>query len=260
MKRIKKYSSYIFESPINGGFAGQDVIYPLGPYKDKEFNFTYTQNEDRSINVTELPLGWHVLDLSARKLDKLPYNFNSLPPGSSLKISNNNLTSLEGCPKSITGIYFDCSNNKLTSLKGGPKTVEGNYLCDNNDIRMVREENVDYVGGNFTIGNNPNLLREGSIWTILEEDIVQGFIAFVCKKYGEDFDSSGGALTLEPSEVEDINNNGLYSKTHTDGWTITGEIHEDYYTWVNDFSAEHPELGRVWGNFEDIVYADSEEG
>ncbi len=44
------------------------------------------------------------------------------------------------------------------------------------------------------------------------------------------------------------------------GWEISGEIHEDYYEWVNDFEATHPTFGKVWGNFEDTVFADSEEG
>ena len=44
------------------------------------------------------------------------------------------------------------------------------------------------------------------------------------------------------------------------GWVITGDIKEDYYTWVNEFEAVHPIYGKVWGNFEYEVYADSEEG
>ncbi len=43
------------------------------------------------------------------------------------------------------------------------------------------------------------------------------------------------------------------------GWIVEGAIHEDYYEWVNDFQARHPEKGLVWGNFEDIVYATSQE-
>jgi hypothetical protein len=70
------------------------------------------------------------------------------------------------------------------------------------------------------------------------------------KKFGVDFYSYGGALTLSP---ECVGNNDS-------GWRIEGEIQEDYYRWVNEFSATHPQYGRVWGNFEDVVYADSEEG
>ena len=58
---------------------------------------------------------------------------------------------------------------------------------------------------------------------------------------------SGGANTLSPK----------YIGTNESGWTITGEVHEDYYTWVNEFLATHPDLGIVSGNFESDVYATS---
>jgi len=67
-------------------------------------------------------------------------------------------------------------------------------------------------------------------------------------------------LTLGAGEVrENSCLPGHYTKTHSDGWTISGEVLEDYYEWVNDFEASHPTLGRVWGNFESEVHADSEE-
>jgi hypothetical protein len=58
------------------------------------------------------------------------------------------------------------------------------------------------------------------------------------------------ALTLDPSDLG----------VNESGWTIVGEVIEDYFEWVNYFEASHPDFGRVWGNFEDEVYADSEEG
>lgn len=82
----------------------------------------------------------------------------------------------------------------------------------------------------------------------------------VVKRYHADFQSPGGALTLSVSEVgcgRDVP--GFQSRTHDDGWTITGEVHEDYYTWVNYFEATHPLLGLVWGDFEDLVFASSED-
>jgi hypothetical protein len=48
--------------------------------------------------------------------------------------------------------------------------------------------------------------------------------------------------------------------THKSGWVIEGQIHEDYYTWVNMFKATHPTYGRVIGDFEKEVFADSKEG
>ena len=82
----------------------------------------------------------------------------------------------------------------------------------------------------------------------------------VTKKFGEHFHSGGGALTLDPMHVANADTeSGTHPKTHESGWTITGQVHEDYYTWVNDFKATHPELGRVEGDFEGEVKASSEE-
>lgn len=58
------------------------------------------------------------------------------------------------------------------------------------------------------------------------------------------------ARTLDPEDLG----------TKASGWVITGKICDDYYQWVRDFEAVHAAYGRVWGSFEDIVYADSEEG
>ncbi len=83
----------------------------------------------------------------------------------------------------------------------------------------------------------------------------------VVKRFGVDFRSDGGALTLYRGEVCDIEgvDAGFHTRTHDSGWTISGEIHEDYYVWVNDFVATHPTFGRVEGNFESLVFASSEE-
>ena len=70
------------------------------------------------------------------------------------------------------------------------------------------------------------------------------------------------AYTLDPEEVcenHDGNSTGKFSRTHADGWTISGYVSEDWFTWVNEFEASHPDFGRVWGDFEEVVYADSEE-
>lgn len=74
----------------------------------------------------------------------------------------------------------------------------------------------------------------------------------------EDF--KGLAITLLPRYVTDIPDwEGLSSLTHSDGWTISGVVHEDYFYWVNEFEASHPDFGRVWGDFEHTVFADSKE-
>jgi len=72
----------------------------------------------------------------------------------------------------------------------------------------------------------------------------------ITKCYEKDFDENHEAYTLSPDDI------GM----HDDGWIVTGAVIEDYYEWVNSFEAVHPVYGRVWGDFEDEVYADSEEG
>jgi len=71
----------------------------------------------------------------------------------------------------------------------------------------------------------------------------------VTKKAKVDYEYDGNALTLDKSEIG----------KHEDGWTIYGEVHEDYYEWVNDFVATHPEYGYVFGDFESEVYATTSE-
>lgn len=64
------------------------------------------------------------------------------------------------------------------------------------------------------------------------------------KKFGVDFHSAGGALTLRPSDIGE----------HPSGWVVSGKIKEDWFEWVNEFDAVHPTLGRVWGDFESEVF------
>jgi hypothetical protein len=49
-----------------------------------------------------------------------------------------------------------------------------------------------------------------------------------------------------------------YLGKHDNGWEVEGEIHSDYYQWVNEFEARN---GDMWvkGDFENEVCASSEE-
>ena len=77
--------------------------------------------------------------LDNKKLSRLPVKFGNVCEGRQGRIGNffcndNNLTTLEGCPKTVDG-YFYCHRNKLTSLKGSPERVSGEYYCSNNKLR-----------------------------------------------------------------------------------------------------------------------------
>ena len=56
------------------------------------------------------------------------------------------------------------------------------------------------------------------------------------------------AFTLNPE----------YLGKHENGWIIMGNVIEDYYEWVNNFTAFNEITGQViFGNFEERVFADS---
>ena len=63
-------------------------------------------------------------------VDKLPCNFGIVTDY--FYCSHNNLTSLEGCPTHVGGIFYCTNNNKLTSLKGCPTHVGDEIWCDDN--------------------------------------------------------------------------------------------------------------------------------
>jgi hypothetical protein len=100
----------------------------------------------------------------------------------------------------------------------------------------------------------------------------------VVKRHGTDFSGGGDHLVLPFSAVidpttypdfpyrktgeEPISFQKEYSRTHPDGWTITGVVTdwEDYFQGVTDFRASHPKFGSVYGNFDTEVVADNERG
>jgi len=76
------------------------------------------------------------LDLSNLKLTVLPDMLKDITVGGNFYCGNNNLTSLEGAPKSV-GASFACSNNKLTSLQCDHITVGGDFYCSFNKLTSL---------------------------------------------------------------------------------------------------------------------------
>ena len=66
--------------------------------------------------------------------------------------SDNNLTSLKGCPKEVKG-NFNCYDNKLTTLKGGPQKVSGIFDCGSNNLTTL-EGAPKEVGCSFDCSSN----------------------------------------------------------------------------------------------------------
>ena len=109
----------------------------------------YTINPDGSIDV------YGNVYLFNMNLDKLPLKFNKV--GGYFGCSNNNLTSLEGCPKEV-GDDFYCSNNKLTSLEDCPKFVGRNFYCNINPLESLEGLNINI--NRLKCDNKDKLIRK----------------------------------------------------------------------------------------------------
>jgi len=112
----------------------------------------YTFNDDLTIDVNGN------VDLYDKYLSKIPIKFRNV--SGFFDCSYNNLTSLEGCPKTI-GDYFDCDNNMLTSLVGGPETVVDYFDCSYNELTSLLGS-PKTLGGYFDCSNNNLISLEGS--------------------------------------------------------------------------------------------------
>jgi len=88
---------------------------------------------------------------------KLPLNFNTVE--GDFDISDNELTSLEGCPKKVSGSFL-AYKNELTSLKGGPKEVGGNFIVLHNNITSL-QNSPTIVKEDFICSHNPLRDLEG---------------------------------------------------------------------------------------------------
>ena len=71
--------------------------------------------------------------------------------GGDLIIQEKMLTSLVGCPETITR-NFDCYGNSLTTLVGGPQKVDGFYDCRRNAITDLIGC-ASHIGRSLDIGN-----------------------------------------------------------------------------------------------------------
>jgi hypothetical protein len=100
------------------------------------------------------------LDLSNLKLTVLPDMLKDITVGGNFYCGNNNLTSLEGAPKSVGASFacshneltslqcdhitvggdFYCSFNKLTSLVGAPKSVGEDFICHSNNVKFTEQD------------------------------------------------------------------------------------------------------------------------
>jgi hypothetical protein len=138
MKNIKVYESFKTESVI------KYLCFEYGIWN-------YQIRDDGSIDVDGDVNLWRKL----RDLERLPLTFNEVK--GRFKCNENNLTTLEGCPKEVR-VDFYCSDNKLTSLEHSPKIVEGTFYCGRNESLTSLEglENT-YITKDLYVGYCENL-------------------------------------------------------------------------------------------------------
>ncbi len=112
----------------------------------------YIINSDGSIDVDGN------VNLVKKNLKEIPLKFNRV--SGYFNCSNNNLTTLEGCPKKVDGNFY-CHKNELTSLEGCPKYVGGNFYFYHNQLTSLNGYNGDY--NNLLCDNKEKLIRKNKL-------------------------------------------------------------------------------------------------
>lgn len=90
--------------------------------------------------------------------------------GGNFFADDNQLTSLKGSPYAVGG-SFEVSYNQLTSLEGSPKTVGSDFFADENQLTSL-EGSPKTVGRNFSIADNQLISLEGSPKTVVGDFVV----------------------------------------------------------------------------------------
>lgn len=162
----KEVIKHIYK-PIVAITNKDDIEKWLKKHQIKDFKIL----EDNSVNVN----GDVRLSAALETYQKLPINFSEVT--GTFDISDNVLTSLEGCPK-IVGGDFLAYKNELVSLKGGPKEVGKNFIVLKNNIRsLVHSPTIvvdDYICSNNPLTNLEGLISVGgSVFTSVEIPTVQ---------------------------------------------------------------------------------------
>jgi len=112
----------------------------------------YIINEDGSIDVDG------DVYLYNKNLKVLPLNFRKV--SGIFYCGYNQLTSLEGAPKSVGG-DFSCISNHLTSLEGSPQSVGKNFSCYK--CQLITLEGAPHtIGGDFYCNDNQLISLEGA--------------------------------------------------------------------------------------------------
>ncbi len=105
----------------------------------------YSINPDFSINVDQN------VNISNRGLTEIPLNFNKV--SGYFSCSDNQITSLEGCPDTVLGSFY-CNHNLLTDLEFSPRIISNDFMCGDNQLTTLKGA-PDVINGTFYCGSNP---------------------------------------------------------------------------------------------------------
>ena len=141
---------------------GVGQIHLIKSWLDEMGVKNYTINNDFTIDVKG-----HVY-LDFKNLTKFPNYIKFNKVDKSFYCSNNQLTSLEGCPTSV-GRNFFCYDNQLTNLEGCPTSIGGNFSCSHNQLTSL-EGCPTSVSGYFSCSNNKIKFNKKDVEKLCDAD------------------------------------------------------------------------------------------
>ena len=121
-----------------------------------EIKFTIGAGKIHRITIPDDMVFRGNLNLSDMGLTELP-DLSAVTVTGSFYCSANQLTSLQGAPRSVGG-RFVCYKNQLTSLQGAPQSVGGHFVCRVNQLLTSVQGAPQKIGGNFICDDD--LLRQ----------------------------------------------------------------------------------------------------
>ncbi len=168
-------------------------------------------------------------------LSFIPVKFSHI--GGMLNIADNNISSLEFCPETVSTIFM-AENNQLTSLIGGPRNVGDLYNVSNNKLVNLKGA-PQYLLGGFNCHNNALTSLEGGPKVVMGNFEADGN-HLTSLEHGPE--RIGGLASFSYNELEQIdylpklnrqilleNNLNLGKIGQNDsGWRAYEEIYEIY--------------------------------